>query len=229
MTAVYFCERNKFGYCRYNNTCRFRHIDEVCEKESCESEQCDKRHPKECIYFKTFNRCKFGDYCKYSHKIVDKTRDIFDLKEKFDNLTNMVECLRKEIQYIKEENIKLKKEIEMNSFHVSEDNDPQLDDHIGDIHNSFHEVKIVYVSESVEEAVSEITNYYIDKLPPINENTIEHVNDESGRVYTGPDHWYNKGKHKEYVFNLLIDKNYDRKHIEKQIFDDAVKEFSFLN
>ena len=96
MKVGYYCERNKFGYCKFKNSCRYRHIDEECKNE-----QCDKRHPKECNYYKSFGRCKFGNYCKYSHKTSDKRKDIFDLTEKYDNLASVVESLKKDIEDLK--------------------------------------------------------------------------------------------------------------------------------
>ena len=111
--------------------------------------------------------------------------------------------------------------------------DKQLRDHISRIHeerspNFFHEVKITYVSESVDDAINEIKEYYIHKFPPIDKNTIEYIQEESGRLYSEIDDNYDQGCHKEYIFKLLIDSKYDKEEVEKQIFADAVTKFSFL-
>ena len=42
------------------------HIDDDCDDSSCDKLNCIRRHPKECIYFRKYKRCKF-DPCKYLH------------------------------------------------------------------------------------------------------------------------------------------------------------------
>ena len=62
------CRKNKFGYCMYGDTCRNRHIEEICSSKNCNVFNCEKRHPKICNYFKEFERCKFTTFCRYSHR-----------------------------------------------------------------------------------------------------------------------------------------------------------------
>ena len=62
------CIFNKFGFCKYGVTCRKKHEDLKCEDSSCEVFNCSKRHPKECKYYREFNRCKYNEYCRYEHK-----------------------------------------------------------------------------------------------------------------------------------------------------------------
>ena len=78
------CLYNKFGFCKFKETCKFRHISEKCELESCKFESCDLRHPKECRFFNQYRRCKFGDYCFYKHKE----------KETINNFKNDVENVK---------------------------------------------------------------------------------------------------------------------------------------
>ena len=51
----------------YGDTCRYKHIEEVCSDQSCSVFNCEKRHPKICNFQREFGRCKFTTYCKYSH------------------------------------------------------------------------------------------------------------------------------------------------------------------
>ena len=46
--------------------CRNRHENKICENSSCEIFSCSERHPRECRYFKEYNRCKFNP-CNFKH------------------------------------------------------------------------------------------------------------------------------------------------------------------
>ena len=39
MAAIAVCKFNQFGYCRYQETCRNHHVNELCENEKCEMDQ----------------------------------------------------------------------------------------------------------------------------------------------------------------------------------------------
>ena len=67
------CRKNKFGYCKYDKTCRYKHVDEECDDENCDVYKCEKRHPRTCSYMRDHGRCKFTTYCKYNHKKVKNT------------------------------------------------------------------------------------------------------------------------------------------------------------
>ena len=68
MATEHVCRFNKFGYCRYRDTCRNLHVNETCENTSCDISRCNQRHPRECRYYREFSRCKF-DPCKFKHII----------------------------------------------------------------------------------------------------------------------------------------------------------------
>jgi hypothetical protein len=68
MNCENVCRHNKFGFCKYGNTCRKRHIDEVCESKDCETKLCPRRHPRSCRFFSEFGRCKFGEFCRFKHE-----------------------------------------------------------------------------------------------------------------------------------------------------------------
>ena len=68
MEAMTTCVFNKFGFCKYGATCRKKHEETKCENSNCEIFDCNKRHPRECKYFREFKRCKYNEYCRYEHK-----------------------------------------------------------------------------------------------------------------------------------------------------------------
>ena len=66
MATQVLCSFNKFGYCKYRETCRKRHITEICEKTSCDISTCSARHPRTCKFYRDLGRCKF-DPCAFLH------------------------------------------------------------------------------------------------------------------------------------------------------------------
>ena len=64
---------NKFGFCRYKDMCRNLHVHESCENSSWDFNSCNRGHPRECKYFRVYNRCKFTP-CKYNH-VMHTPRD----------------------------------------------------------------------------------------------------------------------------------------------------------
>ena len=54
------CQHHKYGFCKFLDKCKYKHVKENCNDKSCEINDCVKRHPMLCRYFKEFARCKFG-------------------------------------------------------------------------------------------------------------------------------------------------------------------------
>ena len=88
--AASICLKNKYGFCKFRNTCRNHHVNEKCENVNCDIKLCEKRHPVECKFFRSYQRCKFLEFCHYEHKIVKTSNnienDMNNLKEKMDML-----------------------------------------------------------------------------------------------------------------------------------------------
>ena len=42
---------NKYGYCMYGDTCRYKHVDEICVDENCSVFQCERRI---CNYYREY-------------------------------------------------------------------------------------------------------------------------------------------------------------------------------
>ena len=72
------CFKNKFGYCKYRESCFFQHVTLVCDDDKCDIFKCDKRHPKICKWYRDFRWCKFTLGCKFKHE------NKYDIFEKFD-------------------------------------------------------------------------------------------------------------------------------------------------
>ena len=111
------CLFNKFGHCKYRETCNKLHNNEICEIESCEAKNCTKRHPKNCKFYDIYNRCKFGSFCSFSH--VKSANNDKDMKSKPTTLENCVKVLENEnkrydvkLQSLAEKNEALEKKLE---------------------------------------------------------------------------------------------------------------------
>ena len=106
MATQNVCKYNKYGYCRYKDKCRKLHVDEICDNISCDRKECLKRHPKNCKFFRDFNYCKFGEWCKFVH-IVQENLIKYSKNENQKILTKLseidkeLEALRKEEESIK--------------------------------------------------------------------------------------------------------------------------------
>ena len=93
MTMENVCYFNKFGFCKFLQKCRFRHVDKLCEEENCEIKSCSSRHPKACRYFSEFKMCKFGEYCRFAHKVSadDSQCGMEDIVEKVETIKKVCE------------------------------------------------------------------------------------------------------------------------------------------
>ena len=86
MAAQTVCLFNKYGFCKFKERCLKLHIDDYCADSSCNTSSCNRRHPKECRYYRKYRRCKL-DPCKFLHRENDideslKTKESIDLKLK---------------------------------------------------------------------------------------------------------------------------------------------------
>ena len=90
MAAQNICRYNNFGYCKYGEVCRKCHVDELCDDLSCDPFMCIKRHPKECKYYRNYNRCKFNP-CKFAHVAKRNSDDKYEeLVEKVDMIEEIL-------------------------------------------------------------------------------------------------------------------------------------------
>ena len=101
------CRKKKIGFRKFGNTCRYQHIDTVCEDSKCENEISERRHPKKFTYFVRFSRYKFREFCKYCHVTL------------YENDDKGIKKLELEKNDLKIENNKIKKEIEFMKINIS--------------------------------------------------------------------------------------------------------------
>ena len=95
------CKFNKFGHCVYGKFCNFNHENKKCDNRDCDFKRCNFRHPKDCKYVLTNQKCKFGEFCSFEHEIAagmaikDKTSDkIVKLEKIIDEKNAEIERLR---------------------------------------------------------------------------------------------------------------------------------------
>ena len=122
MSSENLCLYNKYGHCKFRDTCRHQHFNETCEETSCETKKCLKRHPRNCKFYYDFRRCKFGDYRSFSHKTLENgisapENDLKDMKARLATLEelmeekeNKIKCINDKLNTIAEKNVKLETE-----------------------------------------------------------------------------------------------------------------------
>ena len=128
MGVAAVCLYNKFGHCKYGHHCRLEHEDQLCSQKDCEIHKCRYRHPRRCTYFTQYGLCKFGAYCSYLHiannensivineevhNIIGKMKEKINAFEtKLEEREFKVASLETEVNFLKDENMKLKIEVE---------------------------------------------------------------------------------------------------------------------
>ena len=115
------CQHHKFGHCKFKQQCLKEHVKNECEDLSAcrEIKSCKKRHPKICRRFALENFCKFGKECSYVHNTKEHSKickDVHDdILEDMKNLKAEVDLIKKTVQSlseIKKEGKIIKKSIE---------------------------------------------------------------------------------------------------------------------
>ena len=93
------------GFFKFENNCFRKHENQKCDNVQCEIPECILRHPKKCRYFIEYNNCKFGNYCKFDHDVIENGK----VNEEMETLRKQVEEVKNRI-IEKEQEIKLKDE-----------------------------------------------------------------------------------------------------------------------
>ena len=111
--AQEICTRNKFGYCKHGDMCRYLHVNELCDNISCAIKSCNKRHPYICKFYRDHGRCKFLEYCKYKHEIFENIfenetkKEMEALNKKLDKVEKVLKQKEKDIENLHNLEMKL--------------------------------------------------------------------------------------------------------------------------
>ena len=88
------CSFNKFGFSKFGEVFRKKHVKELCKLATCDGKSCLHRHPRECKFFRNIGYCKFGEWCHFSH-IVKKDPELENLKTENRAIIKKLEELEK--------------------------------------------------------------------------------------------------------------------------------------
>ena len=80
------CKYHNKGVCRRQNSCSYRQTQENCEDLSCEMDNCDKRHPKVCMFFSYNRNCKYKDKCLFRHDDTKHDKEYKSYKQEYKHL-----------------------------------------------------------------------------------------------------------------------------------------------
>ena len=86
---------------------------------------------KKCRYFAIYKKCKFGEFCKFSHEAIEnqEEKQITDIKKNLDDLRNQITVKEREIK-IKDDEIEvLNKHLQQRINNVEKKNET-LEEHI---------------------------------------------------------------------------------------------------
>ena len=101
------CKYNKFGYCKFRDSCKRLHLKETCENgASCASiTSCQKRHPRVCKIYEIEQSCRFGSKCSYFHSNSTKQKETDQrlkfLENRLDDMSSKIESLEGELEKIR--------------------------------------------------------------------------------------------------------------------------------
>ena len=112
MTVETISQFNKYCFCKFRVNCGRYHENQICEIENCEISKCSKRHPRQCIFYEQYRRCKFGDFCSYSHEVKELEAPLIIMESTYEirNIRKEYESERSGNQNFKRRNSKNSKE-----------------------------------------------------------------------------------------------------------------------
>ena len=124
------CSHQKFGFCKFKETCKNQHLKEICEDLlACPNTKgCHKRHPRECKRYAVERFCRFGDGCAYSHQTQSKVFDtnnhteidkkVVELEKKVDKMSDKIVQLETKIKQM---------ELKEGAVHKDKQSDKKVD------------------------------------------------------------------------------------------------------
>ena len=115
------CRYFKYGHCQYQESCRFRHVNELCNDTDCVLNSSQKRPPQICIFFKEYKQFKLGAFCNYKHETeVEELgcENIFLYKDEITKLSSKIKKLEEDINALVEENVALQLKLDAMELNV---------------------------------------------------------------------------------------------------------------
>ena len=110
-TKIPRCKFYNSGFCKFREQCRERHFSSVCQVPNC-NQDCQAKHPR---------LCKLESYCKFCKKGICAYKHVIPTNDnKLEDLVKKLNCLRKEIQNLTEQNKQKQKQIEKKSTEKAE-------------------------------------------------------------------------------------------------------------
>ena len=131
------CMYQKYGFCKYKETCSKRHLEQECKDlNNCKIKKiCNKRHPKVCTRYVLEGNCFFGEKCEYLHKENYTSYDQIKTNERVDKLEQgvkdkvseekkmlyaikelekVLKAMTRKVSHLEEEVVKMKKDSKEN-------------------------------------------------------------------------------------------------------------------
>ena len=121
------CRHFQTGFCKFGELCRKHHVKVICNKENCDSKDCNERHPKICRYFNSNQACKFGITCSYLHVTLKEKGDIFQLTSKVNQLESLIKSMSQKIDKLTIELEVVKSNKEINTNDISSEKEIKCD------------------------------------------------------------------------------------------------------
>ena len=90
------CSHHKFGFCKYQQSCKKLHFTETCSERCLDIKECIKRHPKRCKFYLTNGFCLLKD-CMYLH---EKSRELQAIEDLNESILNTLEIHMHGVQTI---------------------------------------------------------------------------------------------------------------------------------
>ena len=96
------CKFYNFGFCKFQDRCRFEHFKTNCNKYACKDKKCFKRHPKKCRYQE---KCRRKSCCLYKHDDVKPNikveEEIVNVRIQSDKYLEDLQSLKEDVKILK--------------------------------------------------------------------------------------------------------------------------------
>ena len=204
------CMFDKYGFCKWEGSCKKIHLKEKCLLEDCESRICQKRHPRPCKFFSEKGNCKFNEKCKFDHRQPKMIRDLI--------------C---RLETVEKENKKLLRVITEQGEQIREMSEQKWESVIENLKNQVEELKTENKKKSakIDHEIDEIKKFRQKHFEIIKEKEsldVEVELDESSQSCDNEteEEYYNMDFHYkliEHLVSLEEDVNKLRKHSPQQM------------